>query len=64
MHLDKESDQNINEWLLISLGEKSFLKAHSEIYKYIRISILEENDQVVSFESEKSLEVCIIFTSQ
>ena len=64
IHLGKEYDQNINEGLFISLGEKSFLNIHSEIYKYLRISILDENYQVVSVESERSLEGCINFTFQ
>ena len=62
-HLGKEYNQNINEELFISLGEKTFLNAHSDIHKYMRITILDENDQVEAFESETSLERCIIFTS-
>ena len=61
IHLSKGYDQNINEGSLILLGEKSFY-AHFEIYKYIRIFILDDNDQVVSFESERCLGGCIIFT--
>ena len=63
IHLGKEYDQNINEGLLISLDQKTFLNSLSVIYKYIRIYILDENYQVVSFESERSLEGCIFFTS-
>ena len=62
--VSEEYDPNINEGLLFFWGENSFLNVHYEIHKCIGTSILDENDQIVTFEGDRSLEGCIVFTSQ